>query len=155
MRKILIPILGSLLMTISTIATAQVETEITIRVIDINKNKRGNIIVMVFGKKGYPKIHSKALMTQTKSVNQNEMTFKYLIKTSEKALAVKVLHDENKDGKVTKNWTGIYPKEGLGFSNKQKINLLGPPNFSQSKLPIEQLNAGITISVQYPKREKI
>lgn len=44
--------------------------------------------------------------------------------------AVNILHDENKNGKIDKGL--ILPKEGIGFSNYQKIGLSNKPKFSKA-----------------------
>jgi len=119
-----------------------------IKVSGIETERGGNIIVMIFGEEGFPKKHHKALVTQTKSANQQLIEFTFAINLKE--MAVKVLHDEDKDGKVTKNWTGIYPKEGLGFSNGQQVSLTGAPKYKYSKISEAQFKNGLTISVKYP-----
>ncbi len=123
-------------------------TELKIKVKNIDIKRGGNIIVMIFGEEGFPKEHEMALFTQSKKSQHETMEFSFDVNME--ALAVKVLHDENGDGKVTKNWTGIWPKEGLGFSNHQKISLKGAPKYKNSKLLKEQLNDGINISIIYP-----
>ncbi|QXQ08566.1 DUF2141 domain-containing protein [Sphingosinicellaceae bacterium] len=45
--------------------------------------------------------------------------------------AVSLLHDENGNGKLDKNFLGI-PKEGVGFSQNPKISF-GPPTYAASK----------------------
>ncbi len=74
---------------------------------------------MLFNENGFPKIHQQALAKQIKHAAKEVLTFGFTLNKPE--LAVKILHDENGDGKVTKNWTGIYPKEGLGFSMVRKL----------------------------------
>jgi len=122
--------------------------EVVIEVRGIEVERGGNIIVMLFGKDGFPKKHDKALFTQTKMATKNLMTFRFELDMEE--IAVKILHDENEDGKVTKNWTGIYPKEGLGFSNDQQVRLTGPPKYNYSKLSKEHFRHGLNISIKYP-----
>jgi len=123
-------------------------TELKIKVNNIDIKRGGNIIVMIFSEEGFPKKHEMALFTQSKKSLYETMEFSFDVNME--ALAVKVLHDENGDEKVTKNWTGIWPKEGLGFSNDQKISLKGAPKYKNSKLLKEQLNDGINISIIYP-----
>ena len=127
---------------------SSVATEFKVKVNSIDVERGGQILVMVFGKEGFPKDHGKAVFYKAQDVLQPVMEFTFEVTMEE--LAVKVLHDENKDGKVTKNWTGIYPKEGLGFSNDQKIGLTGPPKYKYSKLSKEQFRHGLEISVLYP-----
>ena len=122
--------------------------ELTITVKNIDFKRGGSIIVMLFSKQGFPKDHDKALALQSTKASSPELSFNF--KTSQSELAVKVLHDENEDGKVSKNWTRILPAEGLGFSNKQRIGLAGVPKFNKSKVALGLFKDGLTISMIYP-----
>ena len=123
-------------------------TEITIEVTDIDVTRGGSIVVMIFSEDGFQKIHEKALFIQKDNARLEIMEFDFDLDVNE--IAVKVLHDENDDGKVTKNWTGIYPKDGLGFSNEQKVTLTGAPTYKDSKLLKYDFEDGLVISVNYP-----
>lgn len=147
MKKLVIGFLGYIVMTVNTMAQ---EIDIKINVTGIDVNRGGNIIVMIFGEKGFPKIHKQALADQTKRANKDSLEFKFTLNTLNNELAMKVLHDENGDNKVTKNWTGVFPKEGLGFSNGQKISITGPPTYNKSKLPKDQLKTVLIIPIRYP-----
>jgi len=129
-------------------ANAVEATELRVTVKNIDVNRGGDLIVMVFGEDGFPIKHEKALLSQTKPPQRETMEFSFNVNYDE--LAVKVLHDENSDGKVTKNWTGIIPKEGLGFSNDQKLSIAGPPKYNKSKLFKEQYLDGVVINIIYP-----
>ncbi len=122
--------------------------DLNIKVDNIDAKRGGNLIVMIFKETGFPKIHEDAIFTQIKSIQNTIQDFVFSVDLEE--LSVKVLHDENGDGKVTKNWTGIYPSEGLGFTNGQKVSLTGPPKYKYSKVTKEQFRDGLTISVRYP-----
>ncbi len=124
------------------------QTTFKIEVTNIDVSRGGNISVMVFTEKGFPKNHDKAVLMQTQETKHKTTSF--LFTTDIKTLAIKIHHDEDSDGKVTKNWTGIWPKEGLGFSNNQKVNLLGAPKYKKSKLSYEQFKDGLNIPVLYP-----
>lgn len=145
MKKLFFILWVSIVMTNTNIALA---TEIKIKVTGINIKRGGNIIVMIFGEKGFPKVHKQAFSALTKRANKETLDFKFTLSINE--IAVKVLHDENGDGKVTKNWTGIYPKEGLGFSNGQRISMTGPPTYNKSKLSKDQFKTELKIPVRYP-----
>ena len=134
------------LMMITT--SSSLAVELKIKVTDIDVKRGGNIMVMIFGEDGFPKKHDKALFLQTLTAHQEVMYFIFNIETEE--LAIKVLHDEDMNGKTTKNWTGIWPKEGLGFSNDQKVSMKGAPNYKYSKLSRELFKNGLSISVVYP-----
>lgn len=122
--------------------------EITINVSNIDVSRSGNIMVMIFSERGFPKQHQQALASQTQLVMKAEHSFTFNI--TEQEFAIKVLHDENQDGKVTKNWTGIYPKEGLGFSNKQKVGFTGPPVYQKSKINLHTTPSNLAIALIYP-----
>lgn len=50
--------------------------------------------------------------------------------------AVNVLHDENENGKIDK---GLFlPKEGIGFSNYETINLANRPKFSKASFELNK-----------------
>lgn len=138
----------NLLVLMMLTINSSLASELNIKVSNIDVKRGGNIIVMIFAEDGFPKKHDKVLFFQSQSTLQQAMEFKFDIALEE--LAVKVWHDENEDGKVSKNWTGIYPKEGLGFSNEQKVGLTGPPKYKYSKLLREQFKDGLNISIIYP-----
>jgi len=123
-------------------------SELNITVTNIDTTKGGNIIVMIYHKKeGFPKNHEEAFFSLTQGAHESSLNFAFDVTNQE--LAIKVLHDENGDGKVTKNWTGIYPKDGLGFSNEQKITLTGPPNYEKSKIIISPTKHHVIIPIIY------
>lgn len=126
---------------------ASFASEFNITVTNIDITKAGNITVMIYGEQGFPKIHEMSLLSETKKATNKTMNFTFDI--NEQELAIKVLHDENSDGKVTKNWTGIYPKDGLGFSNKQKLTFTGPPTYEKSKIMVIPGKNDVTISIIY------
>ncbi len=129
-------------------ASISMANEVRVEVTHIDVKRGGNISVMFFAEEGFPKEHKKALQTQTKKVEGSTMIF--MFETNMKEMAVKIHHDEDSNGKVTKNWTGIWPKEGLGFANGQKVSLKGAPTYEKSKLSYKQFKGGLTIPILYP-----
>jgi len=122
--------------------------EVNIEVTDIEVARGGSLSVMIFGKAGFPKVHKKALLIQKSSELQETMNFVFNLDTKE--FAIKVWHDEDNNEKVTKNWSGVYPSEGLGFSNGQKVSFTGAPGYKKSKLQTSQLSSKLHIPVLYP-----
>jgi uncharacterized protein (DUF2141 family) len=133
---------------ISIVSLAE-EEKITIDVSGINVERGGNLIVLVFGHDGFPVKHEKALLTQTKEASSGRMTFIFNVPPYGE-LAFKVLHDEDSNNKVTKNWTGIWPGEGLGFSNGAAMSAGGPPSFDAAKISRSEAIKGIAMRVIYP-----
>lgn len=60
--------------------------------------------------------------------------------------AVNILHDENENGKIDKGL--ILPKEGIGFSNYETINLMNRPKFSKARFTVSE-DCQKTIKVVY------
>jgi uncharacterized protein (DUF2141 family) len=59
--------------------------------------------------------------------------------------AIKLFHDEDRDGKMDKNFIGI-PSERFGFSNNPKISL-GPPGFDKTKFLFDSKEMTIVIEL--------
>jgi len=108
-------------------------TNTPVNISHIDQTRGGQIIIFVFSNKGFPKRHELADMKFILPVKSESMTFNIPL-PKQSPFAIKALHDENLDGKVTKNWTGIIPKDGLGFSNNARISFTGPPKFIEAKL---------------------
>ncbi len=126
---------------------SSVAKSLTVNVSNIDTSKGGDVIVFLFTEQAFPKKHELAARKNTQQAHQSEQQF--IITHDLTHFAVKVLHDENSDGKVTKNWTGIYPKEGLVFSNQQTLQLFGPPSYTQCKVIAEQSQTQ-NLSIKYP-----
>ena len=60
--------------------------------------------------------------------------------------AINILHDEDSNGMIKKGI--ILPKEGIGFSNYQSINILNQPNFRKASFDLKP-DQKITVSVIY------
>lgn len=127
------------------------EQKISIEVSGIDVERGGNLIVLVFGSDGFPVKHEKALLTQTTKISGERMSFAFNAPSPSYAdLAFKVLHDQDANNKVTKNWTGIWPTEGLGFSNGARMRAVGPPGFDEARLSRDQAMGGVKMRLIYP-----
>jgi len=138
--------IGLILLTASLFTYAET---LNIEVKNIVVNKGGNVMVLLFTEKGFPIKHNQAIAIHTKIVDSERLNFKFN-KPSSKYIAFKVLHDEDANDKVTKNWTGIWPKEGLGFSNDRQMGAFGPPNFEEAKLATANITDTVILTVTYP-----
>ncbi len=61
--------------------------------------------------------------------------------------AVAVIHDENGDGELERNFIGI-PSEGVGASNRATATL-GPPSWDDAKFEVAG-DAKTTVDIRYP-----
>lgn len=70
------------------------------------------------------------------------------IQVPDKPFAIKVHHDEDSSGTVTKDWTGFIPAEGLGFSSGAQLRF-GPPSFDDAVMTLPN-DGKIEINIIYP-----
>ena len=59
---------------------------------------------------------------------------------------IAVFHDENKNGKMDKNFLGI-PQEAYGFSNNMRV-AFGPPSWDKSKFVVKGSTIEVSIEVK-------
>ncbi len=62
--------------------------------------------------------------------------------------AIVVIHDENDNGYLDKNFLGI-PTEGYGFGNDAQ-GFLGAPSFDAASVVVGTADASATITLRYP-----
>jgi len=141
-----------LLLAQPAFAQNNLQTEITIQITGVDAQRGGNLMVLVFDDDGFPKQHSKALHGTIIEAKSNKTVVRLMVESHDE-LAFKVLHDEDVNNRVTKNWTGIWPSEGLGFSNGTRMGVFGPPNFSDAKLSRAEYGNGVAIHIHYPDSE--
>ena len=149
MNNLITPVLQiTTFITAMSLMVQQVNArEILVQIENINTAKPGNILVMLFAREGFPKDHAKALAIQTLPAVVDNMRVEFSAVPAE--FAIKVLHDEDETGKVTKNWTRIIPAEGLGFSQGARLRFR-PPSFASAKVKLSDTDSPITIRIIYP-----
>ncbi|KZN44169.1 DUF2141 domain-containing protein [Pseudoalteromonas luteoviolacea] len=121
---------------------------IEVNINGVDASRTGQIMVMLFGQDGFPTNHEKAIKTLYLPPDLTIHKVSFSVPNSE--FAIKVLHDEDNSGKTSKNWTGIIPSEGLGFSNGVTISWRGAPKFKDAKLSLATLTNSIDITIRYP-----
>jgi uncharacterized protein (DUF2141 family) len=137
----------SLMTTVVNAEDVQEGVDITVQVNNIDRTKPGNILVMLYAKNGFPKDHTKALKIEVIPAVAEQISVDFSSVPAE--FAIKILHDEDKTGEVTKNWTGIIPAEGLGFSNGAVLRF-APPSFNKAKLTLSKVFSPLSIDIIYP-----
>lgn len=92
--------------------------------IDGFRNQKGDAGVTVFtSPDGWPENNDKALMHGAHPFSGEKTTVELQLPPGRYAIAV--MHDENSNHKLDRNFIGI-PKEGFGFSNNPKVSLSAP-----------------------------
>ena len=113
----------------------------------IEPGRGGKMQLFVFLKDGFPISHKKALEFLVVPVVGKKVTVTLNV-PADVPFALKAHHDEDGNSKVSKNWTGIFPAEGLGFSSGAMMSPM-PPSFSMAKMIMPQGNA-TSITLRYP-----
>jgi len=140
-----------LLLTASLKSVAEeINSKIEVSISNIDKSRGGNLIILVFKDDSFPSDQENAIAKRTFKVHQVDQVVIFSANDLPHELAFKVLHDEDVNDRTTQNWTGIWPGEGLAFSNGQKMGFLGAPNFEDSKLTREQYLEGVKMVLDYP-----
>jgi len=113
------------------------------------RNTKGKIGVTLFQEaQGFPDDTSKGLRQQAVDIDPNAMSAEVIFKDlPQGAFAVSVLHDENGNGKMDKNFVGI-PKEGYGASNNPKKKRRAP-TFEEAKFSLNSAEQTIEITLIY------
>ena len=109
-------------------------TELIIEVVGLDSAKKGNLRIGIFKKEGFLK-PDKAVDGKIVPVTNSNMqiSFKNLPSGT---YGVAVVHDQDKNGKLSTNLVG-YPTEPYGFSNN-KFGNFGPPSFSDAAIKVDE-----------------
>ena len=119
--------------------------KLTITVKDL-RNHKGQLIFGVFkSADGFPTESHKAVNWQTKSADADSVVFSADLPPG--AYGASVLHDENGNGKMDKNFAGI-PLEGYGVTNNPKPALRAA-TYEESRFNLPADGANLVISIQY------
>lgn len=125
-------------------ATQQV-ARLTITVVDL-RNHQGQLVFGVFkSPDGFPAERRKSVDWQIKPAHEKSLVFTVDLPPGK--YAASVLHDENKNGKMDKNFAGI-PEEGYGVTNNPKPRLRAA-TFDEARFTLPRDGATLTISIQY------
>jgi len=120
---------------------------LTIKVTGV-RNAKGKIGVALFqGEASFPD-GSKALRKQQAEIDGQTQSAEVVLSDLPPGVyAVSVLHDENMNGKLDKNFLGI-PQEGYGFSNNPGKKMRAP-NFDEAKFSLNAPEQTIEIKLIY------
>jgi uncharacterized protein (DUF2141 family) len=106
---------------------------ITVNVIGV-ANTSGTILINLYNTSvGFPTNMSKAI--QSKKIPASTSSAQVSFKVQNGIYAISVMHDENNNGKMDKNFFGI-PTEGYCVSNNAK-GIMSAPSFSDAKFELK------------------
>ena len=140
----------AILLWVPLLSTAQTKDTgtLTIRVTGA-RNTKGKIGVTLFQDgQGFPEDASKAIRQQSVEIDPDTLSAQVIFRDlPQGTFAVSVLHDENGNGKMDKNFVGI-PKEGYGASNNPKKKRRAP-TFDEAKFSLKSTDQTIEIRLIY------
>ena len=102
-------------------------------------------------KKGFPDTPERSYATLVKKITATEDTFVFE-NVPYGTYAISVLHDENGNGKMDKNFFGL-PTEGCGISTNPKIGM-GGPKYNDSVFTLNSKKLEMTIGMRYLFKNK-
>ncbi len=125
--------------------TSQPSAQITIKVTDL-RNHRGQLVFGIFSAAdGFPTVKDKSINWQIKPANADSVTFTAHLTPGK--YAASVLHDENSNGKMDRNFAGV-PEEGYGVTNNPKPSFRAA-TFKEATFDLPPQGASLVISIQY------
>ena len=142
-----VAVMLAILLTTSGIVRSENWHPMVLKVTGIEADRGGTIHTFVFLEDGFPIQHEKAPRSYVSPIRGSEATIS-IEAPVDVPFALKVHHDEDGNNKVTKNWTGIFPAEGFGFSAGARMSM-GPPSFADAKMTMPESNA-VSIPMRYP-----
>ena len=115
------------------------QNTLSIEIKGVNHSKKGEVRIGIFNEKGF--LDNTKVITG-KIVKVSSSTININFDLPDGAYAVAVIHDIDKNGKLSTNMFG-YPTEPYAFSRNAKGNF-GPPTFKDASI---QLNSDKKISI--------
>jgi len=127
---------------------AAANSTLTIKVVGA-RNANGKIYVALFqDPTGFPEKGSAALRREQADIDRQTLTAQVVFRDVPQGVyAVSVLHDENSNGKLDKNFFGI-PQEGYGASNNPGKKMRAP-NFDEAKFSMSSPDQTVQINLVY------
>ena len=114
--------------------------------VDGFRNTKGQLGVNVFRTAdGWPEDNSKAVFHNGFPIEGDRAGADFNL--PEGRYAIVVLHDENRNHKLDRNFIGI-PKEGFGFANNSRVGLSAPA-FDAARLTVTCPSTSVSIHLIY------
>lgn len=122
------------------LSNAQTNNKLVVKVTNIQSNK-GNVGVAVSNSK--QTFLGKSIANKSKKAKAGEMIFEFEVPNGN--YTIRVMHDENKNGELDKNFMGI-PSEPYGISMDGKSRF-GPPSYEDAVFTIADKDVKLTIEI--------
>ena len=136
----------TLFLCITTLFSFAQRSEIVIKISGLRSDKGRCLVYLYSGKAGFPTNPAKAVKSSTGIILTGKSSV-VMQDIPDGEYALVVVHDENSNGLLDKNFIGM-PKEGVGVSNNAK-GFMGPPSYGDSKFQLKDGSFTANITVKY------
>ena len=134
------------LLCITTLFSFAQRSEIVINISGLRSDKGRCLVYLYSGKAGFPTNPAKAVKSSA-GIILNGKSSVVMPDVADGEYALVVVHDENSNGVLDKNFIGM-PKEGVGVSNNAK-GFMGPPSYADSKFQLKNGSFTAKITIKY------
>lgn len=111
------------------------------------RNEKGQVLCALFSSPdAFPTKADKAIARLTSKIAERQAACDFT-GVAPGTYAVSVVHDENSNGKLDRNFIGM-PREGVGASNDSRGHM-GPPKFGAASFRYESGRLALKIHVNY------
>lgn len=116
--------------------------------IDHIRDGAGDIVITVYGDRAEDFLAKGKKLLKVRVPARQGMVTGCLLLPHPGTYALAIYHDEDKDGKFTRNFVGL-PAEGYAFSNNP-VQLIVPPAFASVAFQARPSGERIRMDMQYP-----
>lgn len=116
--------------------------DITVKIENLKSDKGVLIVALFDSEENYLKQDYKSRTIRPKQAKKG-VVFNDI---PEGTYAASIIHDENENGELDKNWMGI-PSESFGFS-KKSLGMMGPPSFKETCFKVYDKNVSVTVKMK-------
>ena len=127
-------------------APAAAENVIHVEISGLRSDKGQMLCALFSSAEAFPTKADKAIARLTAKIAERQAVCDFT-GVAPGTYAVSVVHDENSNGKLDRNFIGM-PREGVGASNDAKGHM-GPPKFSAASFPYKGGRLDLKIHVNY------
>jgi len=129
-----------------TQAPAAAENVIHVEISGLRSDKGQMLCALFSSAEAFPTKADKAIARLTVKIAERQAVCDFT-GVAPGTYAVSVVHDENSNGKLDRNFIGM-PREGVGASNDAKGHM-GPPKFSAASFPYKGGQLDLKVHVNY------
>ncbi|MCD4828062.1 MAG: DUF2141 domain-containing protein [Candidatus Cloacimonetes bacterium] len=135
-----------ILLALAMTATVWAQATLTIEVSGVRSDDGMVMMSLLSGEDSFKNGQGEAFFQAHAAIENGRVVF-VIEDVPPGVYAIRVMHDENGNGKMDTNWIGI-PKEGYGASNNPKPRM-GPPRWKDCHFEVTGDDLALGITMRY------